>query len=143
MPVSQRKLLTLWQSRYHNSSRTSRSSFCGSYERCRCFCVCSCVRIMCACHPQHMSTRNKFQLALPLNFKNIRAVRTAAAQQQQQRYNTNESRSPHLHRNACVPPFQHPRDLESTTSRREPVRYHISYHSVFKYDTDLYKVVDT
>ena len=31
----------------------------------------------------------------------------AAAQQQQHRYNTSESRNAHIHRNACAPPFQH------------------------------------
>ena len=40
VPVSHRKRLTLWEP-WYNSSRTSRSSLCDSYERC--FCVCECT----------------------------------------------------------------------------------------------------
>ena len=55
----------------------------------------ACVRMR-ACHPEH--DKGQFQPTLPLNFKSIRAV--------QQRYSTSEPRKAHIHRNACVPPFQ-------------------------------------
>ena len=131
VPVSQRKLLTLWQSRYHNSSRTSRSSFCGSYERCRCFCVCSCVRIMCACHPEH--NERQFQPTLALNFKSIRAV--------QHRYNSNSSSSgtaPAVNfatvtyiGTPVLPLFnlRHPLDFKPTTSRRGTLYVYGMHHT--------------
>ena len=90
VPVPHRRLLTFPQL-WYNSSRTSRSSFCDSYERC--FCVCVCV---CAYHPEHKE--GIFQPTLAPNFKSTHAV--------QLRYNTSEPLKPHTHRNACVPPFQ-------------------------------------
>ena len=72
------------------------------------------VRIMWACYPH--------QPTLPLKFKNIHPISPAAAQQQQQRYNTNtgEPHNAHVRANACVPPFQlaTPRNFKSSTSRR-------------------------
>ena len=62
VPVSHRKLLTLWQPRYNSSSRTSRSSFCDNYERAF---LCACVRIMCARHPEH--NEGQLQHTFPLN----------------------------------------------------------------------------
>ena len=81
------RFLTLWQS-WYNSSRTSRFSFCGSYKRWFCVCKCMC---MCACLPEHNEGRSH---------------PTLPVQQQQQRYNTSESRKAHINRNACVVPFQ-------------------------------------
>ena len=57
----------------YNSSRTSRSSFCDSYERC------FRVRVS-AGHPEHKE--GQFQTAFALYFKSIRAARTAAVHRQ-------------------------------------------------------------
>ena len=103
------KLLTLqlWQPRNNSSSRTSRYSFCDSYERR--FCVCVCAYYLGA-----SSTRVKFQPTLNPEFrKHPRS--TAAEQQQQQRYNTSEPRDAHIHLGTLAFPFfnlRRPRDFQ-------------------------------
>ena len=105
VPVSHRKLLTLWQP-WYNSSLTSRPSFCDSYERCFCVCVCSYVGVP--------SQTQRTSWTIPTH-KSPRAVLPAAAQQQQQqqqqqRNNTGEPRMGSTYiptgRNVCVPSSQ-------------------------------------
>ena len=58
--------------------------------------VCACGRSIGRAILSTMSTRHKFQPALPLNFRSIHPRSTAAAQQQQQRCNTCEHRNAHI-----------------------------------------------
>ena len=117
-----------------NSSRTSRDSFCDSYERCFRVCV-SCGRAILNTCPRE--TTDSIQPTLPLIFKSIRAAH--------QWHNSNSSgttqvnqRTAHIHksRNACVPPFQRtPRDFKSSTSRRGTLYIH-QVHVFFSVCTD-------
>ena len=112
VPVSHRKLLMLWQPR-NNSSRTSKYSFCEIYKRC----WCTCVRIMWACHPQHIHV-NEEQIPTRTwsEFQSIRVV--------QQRHNSNSSGTTLatlMYIERLCSPFSTcdtPGDFKSSTSRR-------------------------
>ena len=82
--------------------------------------VCACVHMKWACHPEHMSARNKFQPIPPHIFKNICAVH--------QCHSSNSSGTTHVNPATLVyflgtPAFplfnlRHIRDFKSPTSRR-------------------------
>ena len=117
VPVSHRKLLTLWQPRY-NGSRTSRSSF----RQLPMALVCVRVCVLCVCaivNTTHaIDNTGQFQSTSPLNFKasaqcSSGTTATAAAVQHQ----------PVIHIEAPVFPrfnLRHTRDFKPTTSRWEP-----------------------
>ena len=106
VPVSHRKLLTPWLPR-NSSSRTSKYSFCDSYERCFFVCVC----VFCGRTILNTFKEEQFQPTLPLNFKSIREVR--------QRYNTSEPRNAHTYKGTPVFSLFNLRHyLKSSTCRR-------------------------
>ena len=96
--------LTLRQP-WYNSSRTSRSYFCDSYELCFCVCVCPYV-CMCACHSEHkLGDSNPYSSAYEKHTRSTAAVAAAIAAVQHQR-TSHRLIYTLVDRNACVHPFK-------------------------------------
>ena len=118
----------------------ARYTFYDSYELCFCVCVCAhyvCVPSSTHVHEEQITTRTSSELQKhPRSTYSSGTTATAAV-------NASESRNAQLHRNACSPfsTCNTPGIWSQPHPPGEPVPYHISYHGVFNYDTDLYNVV--
>ena len=103
VPVPHRRLLTFPQL-WYNSSRTTRSSFCDSYERC--FCVCVCARTI-------LNTKR--------GYSNLHLLRISKAPTQCSYGTTPANLLSLIHTGTPVFPLfrlRHCRDFKPTTSRR-------------------------